>query len=200
VRIRFRDRVLGGIPKAKELLVPWLKSRGIPSDAAKELAEEIEEEVEAVSAEDIETAAWTTFKRDKEGIYLEERQVKALLKEAAFVLGLTKKARFRDSISHGLFVKPEQIHLRREGEFVKQPDGSIESAIHVMTRRGPRSALKRCDYVEKGEAEFEVWVAAPVVTGKDLERLFTLGQEIGLGASRSQGYGKFTLVKFQPIQ
>jgi len=75
VQIRFRDLVLGGIPKAKELLIPWLRGRGVPSTKARELAEEIEGEVEAVSREDLEMAAWTTFKRDKEGIYLEERQV-----------------------------------------------------------------------------------------------------------------------------
>jgi len=75
VQIRFRDLVLGGIPRAKELLIPWLRGRGVPSAKVRELAEEIEEEVEAVSREDLEMAAWTTFKRDKEGIYLEERQV-----------------------------------------------------------------------------------------------------------------------------
>jgi len=200
VEIRFRERILGGIPKAKELIVPWLKGRGVPAKAVEELAEEVEAEVEALPREDLETAVWTTFKRDGDGVYIEERQIKALLKEAAFVLGLTRKARFRDSVAHGLFVKPERIHLTRGGEQVKEPDGYIESAIHVMTARGPRSALKRCDYVEKVDAGFEVWVAAPAITKEDLKQLFTLGQEIGLGASRSQGYGKFTVRRFEPVR
>jgi len=75
VQIRFRDRILGGIPKAKELLIPWLKGRGVPLRAAEELAEEIEPEVKAVSKEELEMAAWTTFKRDERGVYIEERQV-----------------------------------------------------------------------------------------------------------------------------
>jgi len=83
---------------------------------------------------------------------------------------------------------------------VKKPDGHVESAIHVMTPRGPRSALKRCDYVQQAHATFEIWVAGEAVTKKDLEQLLTLGQEIGLGASRSQGYGKFTLERFEPTQ
>jgi len=200
IEIRFREKLLGGIPKAKELIVAWLRSRGVPAAAVEELAEEVGAEVGAVSREELELSTWTTFKRDNDGVYIEERQVKALLKEAAFVLGLTRKPRFRDSVAHGLFVKPERIHLTREGVSVKEPDGYIESPIHVMTRRGPRSALKRCDYVEQADASFEVWVAAPAITKKDLKQLFTLGQEIGLGASRSQGYGKFTLRRFEPIQ
>jgi len=198
VEIEFRDKILGGIPKAEKLIEPWLKSRGVPSKAAKELAEEIKQDVETV--EDLVASAWTGFKIDETGPYIEERQVKALLKEAAFVLGLTKKARFKDSIAHGLFVKPERIHFFRDGNPVGKPDGSDESAIHVMTRRGPRAALKRSDYVERGSCMFEVWVAGPTITGKDLETLFTLGQEIGLGASRSQGYGKFDLKRFEPLQ
>jgi len=82
---------------------------------------------------------------------------------------------------------------------VKDPDGCIESAIHVMTPRGPRSALKRCDYVQQATASFEIWVAGATVTTKDLKELLMLGQEVGLGASRSQGYGKFTLEEFKPI-
>jgi len=70
----------------------------------------------------------------------------------------------------------------------------------VMTMRGPRSALKRCDYVKQATANFEIWVAAPAIAKGDLEKMLKLGQEIGLGASRSQGYGKFTLEKFRPIQ
>jgi len=75
VQIKFRDRILGGIPKAKELLIPWLKGRGVPPGVAKEIAEEVVEEVSAVSREELEMAAWTTFKRDEQGVYIEERQV-----------------------------------------------------------------------------------------------------------------------------
>jgi len=199
VRIRFRGKILGGIPKSKELIEPWLRGRGVPSSAAKELAEEIASEVESETLEEQVEAAWTGFKKDEAGPYIEERQIKALLKEAAFVLGLTKKARFKDSIAHGVFVKPEKIHFMKGKKPVKKADGHVESAIHVMTRRGPRSALKRCDYIEKGECTFHIWVAAPAVTEKDLEKMLKLGEEIGLGASRSQGYGKYDMTTFKPI-
>jgi len=197
VEIQFREKILGGIPKKKELIEPWLKSRGVPREAAKEMAEEIAEEVETV--EDIVAGAWTGFKSDEKGVYIEERQIKALLKEAAFVLELTKKARFKDSIAHGLFVKPERIHFYRGQTWLQKPDGHDETAIHVMTRRGPRTALKRSDFIEKAKCRFEIWVAGPAINEEDLRRLFTLGQEIGLGASRSQGYGKFDLLKFESI-
>ncbi|MDI6814447.1 MAG: hypothetical protein QMD10_13085, partial [Desulfitobacteriaceae bacterium] len=200
VKIQFSDRILGGVPKAKELIQGWLRARGVKAEDVKELAEKVEEEVEAVPKEELEMAAWTGFKRDDEGLYIEERQVKACLREAASTLALTKIRGFRDAVNHGVFTQPDKIHLKRKGQLIKEPDGYEEGPIHVMGPRGPRTALKRQDYIEEAEAEFTLLVAGSTIAEKDLQQMMELGQYIGLGASRSQGYGKFTLVEFKPVQ
>lgn len=204
VTIKFKDKVLGGIPKNPELIKDWLKGRGVPEEAAEEMKDEIAKEVKAG---DEASKSWTGFKEDKTGPHLEERQVKACLKECASTLRLTAMPGFRDQVNHGVFIKPEILYFIRDGQPVATPDGNLERPIHVMGPKGPRSALSRQDYIEGATIDFEIWVAkavdkkrGEVLPKKRLKEMLTLGQELGLGASRSQGYGKFDVVAFKPIQ
>jgi len=198
--IQFRDQVLGGIPKAKDLIEFWLRSRGLSGRDLKAVAQETAIEVQAKETENHEIRNWTSFKKDREGLFIEERQIKALLKEAAYVLRLSRIVGFRDSISHGVFVKPEKIHLLRAGKPLHEPDGYVERPIHVLTRQGPRTSVVRQDFVLKPHSSFDLVVASPLVKFEDLQRLLRLGEEIGLGASRSQGYGKFVIKELKSIQ
>jgi len=206
VTIKFRDKILGGIPVAKELLEPWLRGRGVPEGEVEPLAEKVAEEVGAVEAAEKIEKAWTTFKKDNKGMYIEERQIKGLLREAAFVLRLTAKRGLRDTIAHGVFTEPDKIYLSRDfGEILLVPDGAIETPIHVMTAQGPRSSLKRQDYAEHAEIEFVLKVGGPprgeqTITEKNLEELWEHAQDIGLGASRSQGYGKFNVEWYEIVE
>lgn len=200
VKIQIRDKILGGIPKNPKVIADWIAgSKGLTKEEKKEMAKKVAEEVDAdTQAEKM----WNTFKRDDKGIYIEERQVKAMLKECATTLRMTKKVGFRDGIAHGTFIKPERIYLHHDGIEGRKhnPDGFLESTIHVMTRQGPRDALKRNDYLEKAFLKFQIWCASPIITKDEIERLLHLGQEDGLGASRSQGFGKFDLIEFEPVK
>jgi CRISPR/Cas system CSM-associated protein Csm4 (group 5 of RAMP superfamily) len=213
VEIEFRDKILGGIPKDPEIIKGWLTARAKKTRTAqeiKELAEKIAQEVKSKSDEEEyskeEEKTWTTFKSDKIGIYLEERQIKALLREAASTLRLTAIAGLRDLINHGVFTHPDKIHFCNKNGFIRKPDAYIEDVGHVMGPRGPRSILKRADYLEKPKISFELWVARSLHTKREdpltkdrLYKMLILGQNIGLGANRSQGYGKFNLIKFEEI-
>ncbi|KXA94703.1 hypothetical protein AKJ36_02410 [candidate division MSBL1 archaeon SCGC-AAA259I07] len=61
------------------------------------------------------------------------------------------------------------------------------------------------DYVEGATIEFEIWVTLP--SGREnphirkghLEDMLELGQENGIGASRTQGYGKYDLLEFKEL-
>lgn len=157
---------------------------------------------------DEEESNWTTFKRDDDGVYVEARQIEALLKETMDTLDINKgkgSVARKQTMQHGLFVKPKKIHLMRDGESIEEPDGYEERPIHVMGFRGPRTALTREDYVENAEIEFEVWVVIPNnrenphIRKGHLEDMLELGQENGLGASRTQGYGKYDLDLFEEL-
>ncbi len=103
-----------------------------------------------------------------------------MLKEASSIL----KVRFKATIAKGVFVKPEKLLLPKE-------IFTMERVIHVSVPTGKRSALKKSDYVVKPKITFKLWVSAKDITFNDLNKLFEAGGEIGLGADRTLGYGKF---------
>jgi len=220
VELRFVDQVQGGIPRHGEMIEAWLASRQMS-----DLAEQTAVEVDLVEEAD---KMWCGFKRDEHGLYLEDRQITALLKEASSMLGIARQNRgWRQVLQHGTFVKPARLYLGRD-----EPDGFDERVVHAMTPKGKISSFKRHDYVEKAEVSFQVWVTNghPVVkpkpkpdkktkggkirTDQELEEMekarggaevflrnsFAFSQDIGLGANRSQGFGKYNLLKFEKAE
>jgi len=208
--LQVRERVCGGIPVDEKTIENWLRSRGVLAKEAATRAKIVREEVGADEyVDEASKSSWTSFKKDETGIYLEPRQIRALIKESSFILELTKNVRgLRQRLQHGLVIKPDRIYLMRDNVPVKEVDGQAEGPIHVMGPQGPRTALKRQDYVLKPTISFRVRVVNPV--GKEetdylkeerLRAIFEWAEDgIGLGASRSQDEGKFDIVKFERVK
>lgn len=202
VTIQVRDRVCGGMPRNKDLIANWVKaSTGYDDEKTAKL---IQEDADLVVNE-VAEKSWIGFGKDEKGLLIPCRNVKAMLKQSASLLGITKKKRgSKQILAEGLEVKApdggDRIHLGKE-----EPDGTDESAIHVMTAQGPRTALRRMDYVTKPLIKFNVWVlkTAPQesrhIGENELVEILTHAQENGIGASRSQGEGKFDVVEFSKI-
>lgn len=205
VQLQIRDKILGGIPKNPELIQGWLKSKGLEEKAIEEIAAKTEPAV-AVAIEEETNKAWTGFKSDEDGVYIEGRQVKALLKEACSMLRIAVKKRgTKQVLQHGTFVKPEKIYLNvDDGDdsiAFEKPTDHLEMVAHVVGPRGPRSTIKRHDYVERPFINIEIWVVDnEMIPMQAIKDMLTLGQEIGLGCSRSQDFGKFDLVSFEEIK
>lgn len=205
VVITVRNRLCGGIPKNAELLKSWIEAgTGHQDEQSEKLTEEAREQMIDATTE----KSWIGFYRDPAlGLYIETRLVKAMFKECASVLLLTVKKRgSKQILQHGFEIKDEEgregrIYLRKH-----EPDGRKEGPIHVMTAQGPRTALKRVDYVVRPTLKFQVWVlkTAPAETRhlgeKDLREILALAQENGLGADRSQEEGKFTVDSFERLK
>jgi hypothetical protein len=128
-----------------------------------------------------------------------------MFKEAASVLEITRgkgSVQIKQVLQHGFFIKPAHINFYRDNGSLQIPDGYEERAIHVMGFMGPRTALKRYDYVEKAEIKFQILVTKPFsgekaqITSDMMNRMIELAQEIGIGADRSQQMGKFDIVEF----
>jgi hypothetical protein len=200
VRIRMADKLCGGTPKNPDLLKGWIAATTKFDDATTDA--QVAEAREAL-LEPTEEKSWNGFRGDeKDGLYIEARQVKALFKECATMLRVTtQKLGSKQIFQHGFEIKglkrPDRIYLG-----TKEPHGFDEGPIHVSTPQGPRTAIKRVDYVEGVELEFEVWVLGTHASEKrhvgpeDLALMATFGQENGLGADRSQGRGKFEVIHF----
>lgn len=194
--LKFRDKLIGGIPKHPGIIAGWLKSLKPPlEDLVDETIKKMkptEEEVEKELSEK-EKKAWTGFARNEKGFYIEERHIKAMLKYAARQWKLTTSIKgLLESLKGGVFVKPEQLPI---GD---KEDGHVEVAGHVRTPAGQRDILRRADYVTRKEISFDLWVVNNrVISDKNLRILFNLGQESGLGSMRSMGYGKFDVLTLQ---
>ena len=211
-RIEFRNRVLGGVPKDPTLVEAWLRSKAGISDQEElrhawlrtlyEMGVEVTEDMsfeEAIEASKkiAGSKSTTGFKQDSRGgLYIESRQVKALLRENTNILfagtrvGPTKKGP-KAYVSERVFFNPTNLYLG-----AMEPHG-IELMIgHVTGPQGPRSTLTYHEYVDHGAFDFTVMVCEDSVPGDWWPRIWTLAENNGLGACRSQGFGTFDIVKW----
>lgn len=191
VEISFRDMLLGGRPRTRDLIEKWLEEREIKINSGVDLRCVTRGGLKAIKSSQIKTSSWNTFEVDEEGLFIEERNLKGMLREAGMVSQVGRRAGFGDMIRNGVFAKPERIHLQRDGCVIKKPDGYFDHVALLKGRCRSRSALKRFDYVKQPKLDFELWVAAIGLSDEDVQDLFCLGQEVGLGACRTQGFGKF---------
>lgn len=199
VTIKIRDRICGGTPRNPELLKGWIAATTAHNDETTTAQEKAAREN---LLQPTEEKSWNGFPGDEKGLFVWSRQVKALFKECASMLRITvTKQGSKQIFQHGFEIKgtvaDDRIYLGK-----KAPDDFAEGPIHVQTPQGPRTALKRVDYVQSPTLSFQIWVLKTNANEKrhvsedDLRTMLTFGQENGLGADRSQGSGKFDCVSF----
>lgn len=212
--IKMRGKLLGGIPKSPDVIEGWLRSRaGINQDeevrqamlrTLVELGAEVSpdmnyEQIEEASKALAAVKSTNGFKQNASGLYIEDRQIKALIKEGVNILyagerwGKTKKGP-RNFTAERVFVQPSEIPLGR-----KEPDGIELMMVHANTPQGPRSSLSYHEYVDEAEITFEVDSLRDEIGPEQWAEVWVLAQENGLGACRSQSYGRFDVVGWDAI-
>jgi len=210
VQMQFRDKVMGGVPKNPKLIEGWLRAKAGITDVEEvhmgllrtlnDMGADVSPEM---SYEDVERAAevlagtkvTSGFKRDEDsGLYLESRQLKAMLKEAVNILyagervGPTKKGA-KSYLAERVFPTPDQLWMDRQ-----EPDG-VEMIIgHITGVGGPRSTLGYHEYCLRPTISADILVARDAIPQAWWPDLWELMQENGMGALRSQGYGKFDVL------
>lgn len=220
----FEEKLMGGIPKDPKIVQGWLRSKAGVTEAdelARFAARTMEEngaelglsptalaEMEAEQIFDhLETAAegyaaekqTCGFKVDDEGLYIEDRQIKAMLKESTNVLfagerwGKTKKGP-KSFVAERVFVRPRRIHLG-----VMEPDGVELVCGHVTDKMGKRSTLGYHEYVERPTIDIELEVVRDELTSAQWPQLWLHAQANGLGALRSQGFGRFEVTRWERV-
>lgn len=202
-RVRLHvDRLVGGIPKNPELIKAWLIGRGVTlgvETLAKEEAAKLPPEDENTIIE----GAWKGFFKDEMGLFIEPRNIRGMLKQSARAIpeGGTKtvKAALK-KLTDNLAIAPSRIRMGRSGKYLTEPDGCEERAVHVMTPKGPRTALKRSDYVLNVEVEFTMSPSHPDLTEAWLKDLVEYASVyLGLGSDVSQEEGKFRLKDWEKL-
>lgn len=211
VAIQVRDRLMGGVPKDPRVIEGWLKKRAEIDDiedlrrAVLRTVQELGADVPAdASYEDLDAAltqiagekGTNGFKRDEAGIYIEGRQLKSMLRECVSILfsgekrGRTKKSA-RSFFNERVFVNPDRVHLG-----LAEPSGIDLFIGHTTGPRGPQSNLTYIEYAERPLIAFEIMVLHDEVEAGDWPEIWNLAEENGLGALRSQGFGRFDLTRF----
>jgi hypothetical protein len=198
VKIKFKDKLVGGYPKNADAEAAMLKARGledlIPPQA--DTSGMTKEELDAIKVSAVDKSS-VGFKADETGPYLESRCIKAMFKECANILKgpqVLNVKNFKSKLAERVFVVEDRIYLGRE------PDGTDNRVVHVMTAMGPRSSMKFFDYYERPEIAFTLKVLQDdVVRESHLRTILEYAQDNGLGADRSQGFGQFDLLEFVKV-
>lgn len=227
--LRFTDKILGGIPKNPKTIEGWIRSQaGVDSeeeikqmmlrtliDLGAEVTPEMSYEELTEASEKLAAVKQTNgFKINSQGLYIEDRQVKAMIKEAVAILypwgskdsngkdigkwGVTKKAA-RSYLAETVFVNPAQINLCKDDEPVREPDGTEMMIIHASGPRGKVNSLSYSEYVENAELSFYVDVLRDSIQTEYWPEIWVFCEQNGLGASRSQSYGKFEVTQWDKI-
>jgi hypothetical protein len=201
------DTLCGGIPSDPDVAAGWIRSRmGDTSDArlqqqvAEVMAERAMTETEAI--EEVNRRKHLNgFKRDGTSgeLFIEGRQLKAAIKEAAMVAvasdkiagrqwGRTNKGLKAFLVEH-VGVVDDRLMTGR-----KEPDGINQR--FVQTFRG--TGIQYEEYLRDVELTFTV-ITDYEFSEQVWAMIWLTGQEQGIGATRSQGYGRYTITAWEQV-
>lgn len=210
--IKFRDKIMGGTPMDPKIIEGWIRTKAGVTDqeelqrmvyrTAVEMGLDVKPTMtyeELVKATETVAAIKQTcgFKRDEGGPYIEGRIIKSAIKEnvniwfAAERWGETGKGPKGFTAEH-VYVNPDKIHFG-----VPDISGAELFIGHVSGPQGPQNTLTYYQYITQATISFEVIVAGDAIEAKHWPIIWRLAQENGLGSLRSQGHGRFDILKWQ---
>lgn len=210
-------QILGGTPTDSRVAEGWIKTKlGIDKDdllreAVAEVMVERGVTADEATTEVLNNRQLCGFKRDENGLYMEGRHVKAAIKEAANIRwpngrwSADKNGKVRLAIK----VADERTSGKATRSFIAEhvsvqedrlPLGVYEahgvSQRFVHTWRGSSIAYE--EYVEDAKLSFTVATDVEF-TDEQWALLWLTGQEQGIGASRSQGYGRYEVTRWDRL-
>jgi hypothetical protein len=194
--------IAGGTPTDPKVAEGWLRTKlGIDKDdEIRRLVAEtmVERGVNAEEATEIVNTQKNLngFKRDEHGLYIEGRQLKAALKEATSIAvaagklkqrgwGTTNKG-IQGYLAEHVFVVEDRLYLG-----VTEATGINQRFVHTFRGTG----IQYEEYVAEAKIDFTV-ISDHDFTEKDWATIWMCGEQNGIGASRSQGYGRYEVVRW----
>jgi hypothetical protein len=203
------NRIAGGVPTNPNVAKAWIETKlGKQTDdiIRKQVVEtmtqrgvSMEEAVELVDS----NKHLNGFKRDKaheNTLYIEGRQLKAAIKEAASCAvavgklpsrgwGATNKGS-KAFVAEHICVVEDILHLG-----VTEPTGIAQR--FVATHNG--TGIQYEEYVDDVDIDFTV-ITDHKFPEEQWAMLWLTGQEQGIGATRSQGYGRYTVTRWDAVR
>jgi hypothetical protein len=198
--------IAGGTPSNPDVASAWIASKMEVKDDR--LAEMVAEAMDArgitqqqAEEEVAKLRHLNGFKKDDNGLYIEGRHVKAALKEMANVAaasgklplqkwGKTQKF-IRSFVAEHIMVPETRIYLGTDA-----PD-RVEQSFPENKRAGVRG-IQLTEIVEDAQVTFEV-ISDWEFTEEQWALLWLTGEMQGLGAARSQEYGRYKVIGWERV-
>lgn len=196
--------LVGGTPSDPRVAEGWIRSKldstdALIQDAVAEIMAERGLDPDAAAEELARRKHLNGFKRDDNGLYIEGRQLKSCLKEAAGILisNLWANRKWGSTRKGTLSFMPEHLCIDEDRLYlgVTEPTG-IDQRF-VSTWRGTGIQLE--EFVDDAKISFTLSTDYDF-TDEDWGQLWiTAERQVGLGASRSQGFGRFEVVEWRKL-
>lgn len=204
------SQIAGGTPTDPKVAEAWLRTKlADKDDLIREQVAQIMVEM-GVSADEAAQLADSNrhlngFKRNSEGLlFIEGRQLKACLKEAASVAANAGRISSKgwgnpDNKNYAKGLKswfPEHVFVV-EHELslgVEEPTRVVQRFVH--TRNG--NGIQYEQVVENAEINCTIETDYEF-TDEQWATIWLTAERQGIGASRSQGYGRFEVVRWEPV-
>ena len=171
-------------------------------DGGQPIEDLVEEVSSQVDTEEETEFGWLTFKRDDEGLLYEGRCIRGHLKDCALAVKdfFPDIKVFRSKVVNRMYIEESMIPVYKDDVRVTEPDEAQQRFIQVMTRQGPRSTIKYVDYVDSPTITFHIRLLNDGLIDIDhIKTMFEYGATHGMGAERSQGWGRYSVVDIKQI-
>lgn len=208
VTIQLREWLLAGKPATLDAAKAMLRARGL-EDAIEAVDTSNPEALAAAAAEVVDEGLCEFHRRpEKPGLWFPTNHIKAGVKENWSVLGYRKQITgSRGALAEGLFIHSSALRQEetRELDWISlgsAPDGVYTAVAHTTGPRGPVSSIKRHEYVIRPTITFVIVVAHKVtekIPDQEFADMLVHFGEHGLGACRSQGFGRFDVLRVREI-
>jgi hypothetical protein len=209
------DVIAGGIPSDPKVAAGWLRTKLADKDdlirdlVAQTMVERNVKEDEAVAIVDAEQHV-NGFKRDHDRggeLYWEGRCLKAALKEAVSITvnaGHLSAKNVWGKPDNKAFLKgvrnwwPEHVFVEEDRLYlgVTAPTGISQRFVHTNGPQGRRSAIQYEEYIEDATVDFTV-ISDFDIPEEQWAAIWLTGEQNGVGASRSQGFGRYTVTGWE---
>lgn len=205
------NNLAGGVPSDPRVAEGWLRTKlAHPDDLIRqEVALTMTERgisVDQATQEVNSTRHLNGFKRTEDGfLYIEGRQLKAAIKEAASVAGAAGKIPLKQYgrtnkgllgfLAEHVVVDEDTLVLHdADGNPVKEPDEIIQRFVHTFRGNG----------IQYEEVVHSGYVTATILSDWDFVPKFwpmvwLTGQKQGIGSSRSQGMGTYVVTEWETL-
>lgn len=193
----------GGTPSDPRVAEGFLKSKlGDKDDLIRDLVAQTMVE-RGITAEEAVTEVdklkhLNGFKRNEHGLYIEGRQLKAAIKEAAGVARATDKLKMKWGTTNKGVLGFVAEHIMVV-EDTLQLDVTQPSRVLQSFPKNPRTGQTGIQYTEViDKTSFDCTIIADYkFSDQEWAMLWLTGEQQGIGASRSQGFGRYEVTRWE---